>query len=71
MILKASVSLEPQKTKVSKREFGPINVTFEAPMYSASNVHVRYMRIMQSQAAVPAYRWVRYITTSSSYLYRF
>ncbi|KAK1443784.1 clathrin adaptor [Babesia gibsoni] len=70
MVLKASVGFEPQKSKVSKREFGPVNVTFEAPMFSVSNVQVRYLRVMQAPNDTPTYRWVRYITTSNSYLYR-
>ncbi|AFZ79617.1 clathrin coat associated protein ap-50, putative [Theileria equi strain WA] len=55
----------------SKKEFGPINLNFEAPLYSASNVKVRYLRIIQGQGFGTSYRWVRYVTSSNSYVYRF
>ncbi|ORM40975.1 AP-4 complex subunit mu [Babesia sp. Xinjiang] len=69
--LRASISISAYNSTVSKREFGPINLAFEAPMFSISNVQVRYLRVLQPPSAAPTYRWVRYVTSSNSYLYRF
>ncbi|CDR94027.1 hypothetical protein, conserved [Babesia bigemina] len=71
MSFKAALNFAPQAASVSRREFGPINVAFEVPKYCVSNVHVRYMRVMQPQSSAQTYRWVRYITLSNSYLCRF
>ncbi len=58
--------------------FGPVSVQFEVPMYSMSNMQVRYLRISDargngqfggSPCASPL-RWVRYVAQSQSYLFR-
>lgn len=54
----------------SKREIGPLEVNFEIPMYSVSNMQVRYLRIMEASKQYNPFRWVRYITQSSSYVCR-
>jgi AP-4 complex subunit mu-1 len=57
---------------------GPINCSFEIPMYSVSGLQVKYLRISDGRsgglspggAAAGPFRWVRYVTQSNSYQYR-
>jgi len=39
------------------------------PMYNPSGLQVRYLRILENKSYNP-YRWVRYVTRSSSYICR-
>jgi AP-4 complex subunit mu-1 len=56
-------------TSVEKECLGPISLGFEIPMYSVSNMQVRYLRISETGPAPN--RWVRYVTQSLSYVTRF
>lgn len=38
--------------------------------YNVSNVQVRYLRIAETHKSYKPYRWVRYVTQSSSYVCR-
>ena len=40
-------------------------MTFEIPMYNVSNLQVKYLSI--AEAGYNPYRWVRYVTRSSSW----
>lgn len=53
-----------------RREVGPVTMEFEVPMYNVSGLQVRYLRILESSKKYNPYRWVRYITKSSSYVCR-
>ena len=57
---------------VARLELGPINVSFEIPMYNVSNIAVRYLRLNNNSLSKPdgPNRWVRYITQSNSYVVR-
>lgn len=69
--LKVKISLDGPVTAAHKREVGPISIGFEIPMYNVSNLQVRYLRISETHKSYNPYRWVRYITQSSSYVCRF
>ena len=56
-------------SQLSKTSVGPISLNFEIPMFSVSNMQVRYLRI--NQAGPAPHRWVRYVTQSLSYVIRF
>jgi AP-4 complex subunit mu-1 len=64
------------KTKASlnspcnPKEVGQISMAFEIPMYSVSNLQIKYLRIVEQGKPTNPYRWVRYITQSSSYVCR-
>jgi AP-4 complex subunit mu-1 len=70
MILKARITLDTPVTTMHKKEIGPISMSFEIPMYNVSNLQVRYLRISETHKSYNPYRWVRYITQSSSYVCR-
>lgn len=68
--LKAKVTLDTVITQAHRRELGPVSMAFEIPMHNSSNLQVRYLRISETHKSYNPYRWVRYITQSSSYVYR-
>ncbi|RYH05992.1 hypothetical protein EON65_43435, partial [archaeon] len=70
LILKGRVTLDSLVTSMHKKEVGPVSVSFEIPMYNVSNLQVRYLRISETHKSYNPYRWVRYITQSSSYVCR-
>lgn len=68
--MKAKITLNSTCTTQIRSEIGPISMNFEIPMYNVSNLQVRYLRIAEAMAGYTPYRWVRYVTQSSSYVCR-
>mmetsp|Transcript_24994 Transcript_24994/g.37956 ORF Transcript_24994/g.37956 Transcript_24994/m.37956 type:complete len:470 (+) Transcript_24994:36-1445(+) len=68
--MKAKITLSQSCTTQVRREIGPISMSFEIPMYNVSNLQVRYLRIAENMPGYTPYRWVRYVTQSSSYICR-
>jgi len=68
--MRAKVNLNQSCTSQVRREIGPINMSFEIPMYNVSNLQVRYLRIAEAMPGYTPYRWVRYVTQSNSYVCR-
>ena len=68
--MRAKVSLGGPCTSQIRREIGPINMNFEIPMYNVSSLQVRYLKIAENLPGYSPYRWVRYVTQSSSYVCR-
>jgi len=67
--LRTKITLSQSSTAGIRKEIGPISMQFEIPMYNPSNLQVRYLRILENANYNP-YRWVRYVTRSSSYVCR-
>jgi AP-4 complex subunit mu-1 len=70
VILRGKITLDTPVTPMHRKEIGPISMSFEIPMYNVSNLQVRYLRISETHKSYNPYRWVRYITQSSSYVCR-
>jgi AP-4 complex subunit mu-1 len=70
VILRGKITLDTPVTPMHRKEIGPISMAFEIPMYNVSNLQVRYLRISETHKSYNPYRWVRYITQSSSYVCR-
>ena len=68
--MRAKITLGMACTSTVRREFGPINMNFEIPMYNVSSLQVRYLKIAENMPGYTPYRWVRYVTQSSSYVCR-
>jgi AP-4 complex subunit mu-1 len=68
--LRARILLNHAVTSHTLKEIGPINMCFEIPMYNVSNLQVRYLRVAENMVGYTPYRWVRYVTQSSSYVCR-
>lgn len=54
----------------AKKEIGPINLSFELPMHTCSNIEIKFMRVVERGTPVEPSRWIRYITQSTSYVCR-
>jgi len=68
--IRTKITLKSAHTATVRKEIGPVNLQFEIPMYNPSNLQVRYLRIMEGSKSYNPYRWVRYVTRSSSYVCR-
>jgi AP-4 complex subunit mu-1 len=68
--MRCKVILNRPCTMQIRREIGPINMCFEIPMYNVSNLQVRYLRVAENMVGYTPYRWVRYVSQSSSYVCR-
>ncbi|CAM9265147.1 unnamed protein product [Phaeothamnion confervicola] len=68
--LVAKATLGTPCIAATRREVGPISMQFEIPMYNVSNLQVRYLKIAENAKSYHPYRWVRYVTQSSSYVCR-
>eukprot|EP00003_Mantamonas_plastica_P006479 TRINITY_DN1527_c0_g1_i2.p1 TRINITY_DN1527_c0_g1~~TRINITY_DN1527_c0_g1_i2.p1 ORF type:complete len:337 (+),score=117.65 TRINITY_DN1527_c0_g1_i2:726-1736(+) len=47
----------------------PISMSFQVPMFTASNLHVRFLKIFE-KSNYQTTKWVRYVTKGGNYLYR-
>jgi len=68
--LRIKVTLKSAHTAAVRKEIGPISMQFEVPMYNPSGLQVRYLRILEGSKSYNPFRWVRYVTRSSSYICR-
>jgi AP-4 complex subunit mu-1 len=68
--MRAKVTLDRYCSTQVRSEIGPINMCFEIPMYNVSNLQVRYLRVAENMVGYTPYRWVRYVTQSTSYVCR-
>jgi len=51
-------------------QVGPVNLRFTVPMYSASRIVLKYLQILKRDSSYNPFRWVRYVTSSTSYTFR-
>jgi len=49
---------------------GPIAMNFEVPMFNASGLNIRFLKITERSKSYNPHRWVRYVTRSNSYVCR-
>ncbi len=71
-VLTAKVSLNSQSSVSIQKEFGPVSLQFNLPLFNSSRLQVKYLQIMNQSAEKgqnPA-RWIRYMTEASSYICR-
>jgi len=67
MSLPSHAMQAPEKTR---KEMGPITMNFEVPMFNASGLNIRFLKITERSKSYNPHRWVRYVTRSSSYVCR-
>jgi AP-4 complex subunit mu-1 len=58
----------PQQVPNLRKEFGNISMQFEIPMYTCTNVTIRYLKT--NDGTPMPNRWVRLITSAASYVHR-
>ena len=64
------ITLKNPNAAECRKEVGPISMNFEIPMYNVSNLQVKYLKIASTAKNYNPFRWVRYVTQSSSYVCR-
>jgi len=64
------VMQDGQNTSIAKKELGPVSLEFDIPMFNASNLQIRFLRVMERNKSYQPHRWIRYITLSKSYIHR-
>jgi len=67
--IRCKITLSSAAAASIRKEIGPLALNFEIPMYNPSGLQVRYLRILENKSYNP-FRWVRYVTRSSSYVCR-
>eukprot|EP00211_Chloroparvula_japonica_P002639 CAMPEP_0119120700 /NCGR_PEP_ID=MMETSP1310-20130426/1632_1 /TAXON_ID=464262 /ORGANISM="Genus nov. species nov., Strain RCC2339" /LENGTH=430 /DNA_ID=CAMNT_0007110195 /DNA_START=31 /DNA_END=1320 /DNA_ORIENTATION=+ len=57
---------------LSKKEWvrPPISIQFRVPMFTASGVRVRFLKIVESRLRYTPLKWVRYVSVGQSYEHR-
>ncbi|KAL6759889.1 Mu homology domain-containing protein [Haematococcus lacustris] len=69
-VLRARLTLERPFGPFLRSEIGPVNLRFTIPMFAASRLSLKYLQILKRDKSYNPYRWVRYVTSSSSYTFR-
>jgi len=54
----------------AKREVGPVDISFEIPSWTATNVTIRGVSVAERGHPLKAFRWIRSLTQSNSYVRR-
>ena len=68
--LTTKISLENPVATASKKEIGPISLTFEIPMFKISNVTIKSLKVETKSKKGQPQKWVRYLTQAGSYVCR-
>ena len=74
-VLRVRATLTQERAGALRREVGPAQLSFTIPSFNVSRLAVRYLQLAAPRGGAgagdpPPARWVRYITTSSSYVFR-
>lgn len=67
--LSAEVELLATTTESKKWSKPPITLEFQVPMFTASGLHVRFLKVYE-KSNYQAIKWVRYLTTNGTYANR-
>jgi AP-2 complex subunit mu-1 len=65
--IELSATVSQQKKAWSRP---PISMEFQVPMFTASGLHVRFLKVLEPKQQYQAIKWVRYLTQAGSYQYR-
>ena len=68
--LSVTFTLEQNKPNISRRELGPISMSFEIPNHNISNVGIKALKIISNSANYNPKRWIRTFTKAKSYVAR-
>jgi len=64
--LSAEVNLIAQTVEKKAESKPPIQLQFQVPMFTASGLHVRFLKIYE-KSGYQAVKWVRYVTANGNY----
>ena len=54
----------------ARREVGPVDIEFEIPGWTATNVAIRGVSVTERGQSIKSFRWIRSLTVSNSYVRR-
>ena len=66
----AEISLSSSTSDKKAWSRPPIELAFQVPMYTASSLEVRYLRVIETKTNMQAVKWVRYVTRAGTYTHR-
>lgn len=61
---------QPTVSAARMQEVGPAALTFEISGSTPSNLQIRFLRVFDREHSYVPMRWVRYITTTDSYVFK-
>jgi len=64
------ITTDQNITPYVRRQLGPLSLSFEIPMFSCSNLAVRFLQITDQSKGFNPNRWVRCLTQANSYVAR-
>jgi AP-4 complex subunit mu-1 len=70
LFLRSRITLTENSKSTIRKEFGPVSLNFELPMFNCSSIKIRYLRVFERDASYNPYRWVRNISVANSYICR-
>eukprot|EP00828_Plagiopyla_frontata_P039272 TRINITY_DN515_c0_g1_i2.p1 TRINITY_DN515_c0_g1~~TRINITY_DN515_c0_g1_i2.p1 ORF type:complete len:478 (-),score=59.53 TRINITY_DN515_c0_g1_i2:68-1381(-) len=68
-LLRCEISIAPGSGKQQAWIKPPLSLTFQVPMFTASGLRVRFLRVAEKSGYKPT-KWIRYITKAGEYLHR-
>jgi AP-2 complex subunit mu-1 len=68
-VLQAELDLVPTVQEKSWTSKPPISLDFQVPMFTASGLRVRFLRVQEKSNYKPV-KWIRYVTKAGSYQHR-
>ena len=68
--LDVKFTLQVNKPNLSRREVGPIIMSFEIPNYNVSHMQIKELKVLANDPKYNAKRWVRAFTKAKSYVTR-
>jgi AP-2 complex subunit mu-1 len=69
VMLRAEVEIS---ASVLKKQWSrpPISLEFQVPMFAASGLNVRFLKVIEQKQQYKAIKWVRYLTKAGSYQFK-
>jgi len=69
--ISSEVELIAKTVEKKKWDKPPIQLKFQVPMYTASGLHVRFLRVIEQSKDYQTTKWVRYLTQNGIYENRY
>ena len=70
IVLDVKFTLQENNPSKSKKELGPITMSFDIPNYNISNIGIKELKIMSKYSKDNPNRWIRSFTKTKSYVVR-
>ena len=68
--LDVNFTLQTNTPSLSRKEIGPIVMSFEIPNYNVSHLQIKELNVLSNDSKYNAQKWVRILTMAKSYVTR-